>query len=110
MLSIINCMGVVCRVAILLGAIPSFRQLHASRSDDMIDRLCHVYTVFILVIFGVVVSTGQFVGDPIHCWVPAEFTGAFQAYAKSYCWIKNTYFVPMMEVIPVDIAKRQVGK
>lgn len=94
-------------VAGLLGAVPSFKKLSSSRSDDWIDRLNHIYTVFLLVIFAVLVSTGQFVGDPIHCWCPAQFTGAFEAYTKNYCWIKNTYFIPMMDTIPVDIHKRQ---
>lgn len=99
----------VYRVADLLGAVPSFKRLLSSRSDDWIDRLNHIYSVFLLIIFGVLISTGQFVGDPIHCWVPAEFSGAFESYAHSYCWIKNTYFVPMMDSIPIDISTRQVG-
>ena len=86
---------------------PSFKKLSSSRSDDWIDRMNHIYSVFLLVIFAVLVSTGQFVGDPIHCWCPAQFTGAFEAYTKNYCWIKNTYFIPMMDTIPVDIHKRQ---
>jgi hypothetical protein len=100
----------VCRVADLLGAVPSFKRLLSSRSDDWIDRLNHIYTVFVLILFGVLISTGQFVGDPIHCWVPAEFSGAFEAYTKNYCWIKNTYYIPMLDVIPVNIAQRQVRK
>ncbi|KAK3600960.1 hypothetical protein CHS0354_004169 [Potamilus streckersoni] len=91
----------------LLGVVPSFQKLAASRTDDWIDRVSHVDTVFLLIIFAVVVSTGQFVGDPIHCWSPAEFTGAYDAYTKSYCWIKNTYYIPLTESIPVDIQKRQ---
>ncbi|XP_060566815.1 uncharacterized protein LOC132725654 [Ruditapes philippinarum] len=94
-------------VAGLLGAVPSFKKLSSSRSDDWIDRMSHIYSVFLLVIFAVLVSTGQFVGDPIHCWCPAQFTGAFEAYTKNYCWIKNTYYIPMMETIPIDIHKRQ---
>lgn len=86
---------------------PSFKKLSSSRSDDWIDRINHIYSVFLLVIFAVLVSTGQFVGDPIHCWCPAQFTGAYEAYTKNYCWIKNTYFIPMMETIPVDIHNRQ---
>lgn len=96
------------RVVGLLGAVPSVKQLASSRSDDWIDRMSHIYTVFILIMCGVLVSTGQFVGEPIHCWCPAEFTGAFEAYTRNYCWIKNTYYIPMLESIPIDIHKRQV--
>jgi hypothetical protein len=35
------------------------------------------------------------------------FTGTFVAYTKNYCWIANTYYVPMETGIPRDIAKRQ---
>ena len=59
-----------------------------------------------LALFAIVVSTSQFVGDPIHCWCPAEFTGAYVDYAKSYCWIKNTYYIPMDSPIPVDHRER----
>lgn len=68
----------------------------------------HVYTTFGLIVFAVLVSTGQFVGEPITCWVPAEWTGAFEGYTKNYCWIKNTYYIPLDDVIPRDIHKRQV--
>ena len=78
-------------------------------TDDWIDRLNHNYTVTLLILFSLTVMTSQYVGDPIHCWTPAEFEGAWVAYAKSYCWIKNTYFLPINDEIPVDIATRSVG-
>ena len=87
---------------------PSFKKLSSSRSDDWIDRINHIYSVFLLVIFAVVVSSGQFVGDPIHCWCPANFKdGGLEEYTKSYCWIKNTYYIPMDEQIPADIHERE---
>lgn len=98
---------IICRD--ILGVVPSFKKLTSSRSDDWIDRMSHIYTVVMLVMFAVLISTGQFVGDPIHCWVPAQFTGSYESYTKNYCWIKNTYFVPMLDTIPIDISSRQVG-
>ena len=79
------------------------------RSDDSIDRLSHVYTVCLLVLFAVLVTTSQFVGDAIHCWCPGHFTDAYVAYTKNYCWIRNTYYIPMTETIPVHVSTRQVG-
>ena len=68
----------------------------------------HIYTVFLLVIFAVLVSSGQFVGDPIHCWCPATFKdGGMETYTKNYCWIKNTYYIPMDTPIPEDIHERE---
>lgn len=52
-------------------------------------------------------SSGQFVGDPIHCWTPANFIMAHVAYTKSTCWISNTYYVPMSDTIPMTVAIRE---
>jgi hypothetical protein len=60
-----------------------------------------------VVLFDIRVSTGQFVGDPIQCWHPAEFTDAYEEYTHSICWISNTYYVPIGDTIPVDIHSRQ---
>nr|XP_011426037.1 innexin unc-9 isoform X3 [Crassostrea gigas] len=91
----------------ILGAVPSISKLRGTNNDDWIDRLNHRYTVLLLVIFAVVVSTGQFVGEPIQCWCPAEFTDAYEAYTTYICWISNTYYIPMEETIPIDIRQRQ---
>lgn len=69
--------------------------------------MSHVYTVVVLIIFAVVVSTSQFVGDPIHCWHPAEFKGWYEKYAEYYCWISNTYFVSFSETLPTDMGERK---
>ena len=34
-------------------------------------------------------------------------TGAYVDYAKSYCWIKNTYYIPMDDQIPIEHASRE---
>lgn len=91
----------------ILGAIPGFKKLTGSKNDDWIDRMNHVYTVVVLILFAVVVSTSQFVGNPIHCWHPAEFKGWYEKYAEYYCWISNTYFVSFSETLPVDIGERK---
>ncbi|BFZ15646.1 hypothetical protein BsWGS_18684 [Bradybaena similaris] len=94
-------------IGAIIGGVPSLKKLQGASNDDWVDRLNHVWTVFLLALFAIVVSTGQFVGDPIHCWCPAEFTGAYVDYAKSYCWIKNTYYIPMDTPIPIDHASRE---
>ena len=69
--------------------------------------MSHSYTTLVLILFAVVVSTSQFVGNPIHCWHPAEFKGFYEKYAENYCWISNTYFVSFSEQIPIDVAERK---
>lgn len=61
----------------------------------------------LLTAFSIIVSSGQFVGDPIHCWTPAEFPMARVAYTKSLCWVSNTYYVPMSDEIPTDLDFRE---
>ncbi|WAR03603.1 MMP12-like protein [Mya arenaria] len=87
------------RLSAILGSIPGITQLRASRNDDRIDRLNHVYTTVLLVVFAVVVSTTQFAGHPIHCWHPPEFEEMewYESYIDNYCWISNTYHVPFSE-------------
>ena len=41
-------------------------------------------------------------GEPINCWVPAHFTGNHEEYTNSYCWIRNTYYLPFEEYIPKE--------
>ena len=58
----------------IIGGVPSLKALQGASNDDWVDRINHVWTVFLFALFAIVVSTGQFVGAPIHCWCPAEFT------------------------------------
>ena len=88
----------------------TLKNLILCRSDDWIDRLNHVITVILLLVFALIVSEAQFVGNPIHCWCPAEFTGAFESYTNYYCWIKNTYFVPSDEAIPTEASRKEAGE
>lgn len=90
----------------ILGGFMSWSRLRGSTNDDWGDRLNHLWTVFLLILLAIVVTTTQYVGDPIHCWAPAEFPGQYVEYVKSYCWISNTYYIPMHSVIPVDLTIR----
>ena len=48
----------------------SASHLRLVRDDDShVDRLSHRYTVAICVLFAIIVSTKQYAGDPIDCWV-----------------------------------------
>ncbi|XP_045178288.2 innexin unc-9-like [Mercenaria mercenaria] len=91
---------------IAVTGLVTFKKLLSSTTDDWVDKMNHVYTVTILIILATVITTNQFVGDPIFCWVPAEFTSSYEAYTKWYCWIKNTYFVPISDTIPTDVNVR----
>ena len=81
----------------LLGGLP---QSNARNDDDIADRLNHRFTVSVLIILSIVVTTKQYVGDPIKCWHPAHFSGSWEDYTNSYCWIKDTYYLPFEDYIP----------
>ncbi|CAH1772865.1 unnamed protein product [Owenia fusiformis] len=83
-----------------IGAIGSVGKLDAKLHDDAVDRINHRYTVAVLAVFALLVSTSSYVGDPMTCWTPAHFTGQMVQYTDDYCWIKNTYYHPMHEVVP----------
>jgi hypothetical protein len=43
---------------------------HSARNDDVfIDRLNHRYTVTMILTFAAIVTTTQYFGSPITCWV-----------------------------------------
>ncbi|XP_063438780.1 innexin unc-9-like [Mytilus trossulus] len=90
-----------------LGGLASWSRLTGSADDDWIDRINHIWSVVLLTVFTIIVSSAQYVGDPIHCWMPGEFSFARIAYAKSTCWISNTYYIPMDDTIPEHIEMRQ---
>ncbi|XP_071103534.1 innexin unc-9-like isoform X4 [Haliotis cracherodii] len=94
------------RMDSIIGSVGRVANVKVRNDDDLIDRVNHLYTTGILIIFTVVVSARQYVGDPIRCWCPAQFTGAHVDYANNICWISNTYYIPMNEVIPVEHHKR----
>lgn len=68
--------------------------------DDFYDRLSRRYSVILLVIFTILVSTKQYVGEPIACFCPAHFTGTHVEYTNNICWISNTYFVSFDRLLP----------
>lgn len=90
-----------------LAALIKTVKLSECSGEDLIDLISHEFTAKIIFCFVILVLIGQLVGDPIQCWCPAQFTVAYEAYTKNYCWIKNTYYIPMLETIPHDIQTRQ---
>ncbi|OWF49230.1 innexin unc-9-like [Mizuhopecten yessoensis] len=91
----------------VLGTVGHTIGLKSVYDDDFIDRLSHYYTVIILIIFTVIVSTNQYVGDPIECWCPADFTENRVEYTNFVCWVSNTYYIPMQHQIPVELEGRR---
>lgn len=64
----------------------SFNELKSYTDDDFADRLSRVYTTTLLVLLALIVSTKQFVGEPMSCWCPAYFTDSHREYTNTVCW------------------------
>ena len=66
----------------------------------------------VLICFAFLVTTKQFVGAPIHCWCPAQFTDSHREYTDAVCWVSNTYYLPIERTIPgsrLDEAAAKIG-
>ncbi|XP_055869497.1 innexin unc-9-like isoform X2 [Biomphalaria glabrata] len=90
----------------MLEALSKITLSRGARDDDGIDQLHHFGTVALFAAFAALIGMNQYVGDPIHCWVPAEFPGHHTAYAENICWISQMYYIPMTEEVPRDKAER----
>ncbi|KAI6175585.1 Innexin family-containing protein [Aphelenchoides bicaudatus] len=73
--------------------------------DDSIDRTIYATTVYILGFFAILIIAKQYVGDPLQCWVPAEYIAAWESYIEKYCFVENTYYVN--KTIPTSHAERK---
>ncbi|CAD6190507.1 unnamed protein product [Caenorhabditis auriculariae] len=92
----------------MLGAIAPYigRIRRSYQSNDVVDRLSYQYTALLVAIGALTLAATQYVGKPIQCWVPAQFTGAWEKYAETYCFIKGSYFVPNDEHPDEDFVAR----
>ncbi|XP_070187065.1 innexin unc-9-like isoform X2 [Littorina saxatilis] len=91
----------------IVAGFATYSKLQSSHDDDRIDRLNHLYTVTILVVFAIFVGGGQYVGTPIECTHSTQPDAALRTYAKTYCWVANTYYVPMKNELPSNIIRRE---
>ncbi|CAG9538363.1 unnamed protein product [Cercopithifilaria johnstoni] len=70
--------------------------------EDSIDRLNYHITTFILLIAAFTIIAKEYGGDPIQCWLPAELASqkSWEQYAEDYCFIENTYYIPLEQNMP----------
>ena len=84
----------------LLKALFQIQEFKLKVDDDFVDRLNRQYTPAMFVLFTMLVSIKQYVGEPINCWCPAQFTPSHMDYANTVCWVSDTYYVPFDTVLP----------
>ncbi|XP_063711190.1 innexin unc-9-like isoform X2 [Symsagittifera roscoffensis] len=78
-----------------LRLVSGISQITGTGDGDFGDRLNHRYTPILLILFAILASTKQYVGEPINCWVPQSFSSAWTTYTNQMCWVSNTYYLPL---------------
>ena len=76
--------------------------------DNFFDRLSCRFTVYLLVIFALLVTTRHYVGEPIGCWCPSHFTTSHVDYTNKVCWVTNNYYLPFDKHIPREGQPRRI--
>lgn len=90
----------------MLEAFSKLTLSKGARDDDAVDQMHHLATVAIFAGCAALIGMNQYVGDPIHCWVPAQFPDHHAEYAENLCWISSMYYVPMDDMIPYQKEER----
>ncbi|KAK6017549.1 Innexin [Ostertagia ostertagi] len=60
----------------------------------------------VIMVLSVTITAKQYVGSPLQCWVPAQFSKAWEQYAEDYCFVYNTYWVRPDDEIPNSVDTR----
>lgn len=64
-------------------------------TNNFVSDQIHYQITFTILIISAIASTSlQFYADPIQCIHPAEFTDGYTSFARTLCWLNNTYFYP----------------
>jgi hypothetical protein len=73
-----------------------------SNCDDFVDRLNRKYTIYLLLLCCAIISSKQYVGEPLSCFCPSHFTGSHVEYTNNICWISNAYYVPIDDMFSLN--------
>uniref|UniRef100_A0A915CM66 Innexin n=1 Tax=Ditylenchus dipsaci TaxID=166011 RepID=A0A915CM66_9BILA len=95
-----------------LGAISSVNSLigkiFTQPKGDLAARLNSRITVTILAVSAGLLLTTHFWGEPITCWLPAEFTKSWTDFANQYCYVHGTYFSHLHQPLNFNEHERQM--
>ena len=77
----------------LFQGLKSLLKIKRVHIDNWIMRLNSSFTVIILLVFCIVVSTREYSGDPIDCLV-SDVSRVSQSVINTYCWTLVTFNIP----------------
>jgi hypothetical protein len=80
----------------------SINKIHFGVDGDVVDRLHHKYTVFLLIFFALFLTTETICGERIKCLIGPENPKPWGAYINRLCWVKNTYYADLDDLVEVQ--------
>lgn len=76
----------------VVKALTTIANVDTVQKDNAVFKLHYRFTVMLLVVFSVLVTTKQYFGDPIKCDIGGS-SKDLQSTVETFCWIYGTYTV-----------------
>lgn len=89
----------------MLGDLPDLQKylrFDNIKIDNYVFRLHYKLTVAVFVAAGILVTSHQYIGDPIDCIVD----GIPGDIMDTYCWIHSTFSIPSRYVIFIMVSEK----
>lgn len=74
----------------VFGELQKFLKFDSCQIDNYVFRLHYKATVLVFATASLLVTSGQYIGDPIDCIVDGVPGGIMD----TYCWIHSTFSIP----------------
>lgn len=74
----------------VLGSLSSLGNIANVHTDNAVFQLHYRFTVVMLLLFSILITTKQYFGDPIDCDTSGT-TGVHKDVVETFCWIYGTY-------------------
>lgn len=89
----------------ILRSLRTLLKISRVHTDGNIFRLHYSLTVIILMAFCIIITTKQYVGEPIDC---LRADGVDKSIINTYCWIHTTYSIPKAfnKKVGVDVSRK----
>ncbi|CAF0803749.1 unnamed protein product [Adineta ricciae] len=68
------------------------------KNDDFYDRLSRKYSIILLGVSFLIISSSQFIGSPINCYT--QNMASHVTYINWVCWISSSYYLPFDKPLP----------
>ena len=91
----------------IFRGLKSFIKVSHVQTDSVVFRIHYSVTVLILLAFSLIVTTRQYVGNPIDCIHSKDIP---EDVVNTFCWIHTTYHVPSAFKLKMATLPGELGK